>query len=111
MPRLVRDEWIPTTRKQLKHKIDGRHVFQSTFRANKHYDLNDVKDFVRKTRRKLVANGNDRVIGMQINYLYANGKWAGTTHESIHIVPDLVDYRHAYNEDCGEIVSFTIQLT
>ena len=48
MPRLVRDEWILTTRKQLKHKIDGRHVFESTFRASKHYDLDKLNDFVQE---------------------------------------------------------------
>ena len=79
--------------------------------VHKRYDLDDIKDFVEKTRRKLIANGNNRVQGMQVNYLYANDQWAGTTHQAIDIAPDLVDYRHAYNDDCGEIVAFTIQLT
>jgi len=51
-----RNEWVPVSRQQLKHKIHGRSVYAAKFKANKHYDLNDIKKFAEKTRLKLLIS-------------------------------------------------------
>ena len=46
-----RNEWVPVSRQQLKHKIRGRSVYAAKFQAKKHYDLDDIRKFARKTSK------------------------------------------------------------
>ena len=48
-----RDELVPVSRQQLKHKIRGRSVYAAKFQAKKHYDLDDIRKFAKKHSKNL----------------------------------------------------------
>ena len=101
-----RDEWVPVSRQQLKHKIRGRSVYSAKFQAKKTYDLDDIRKFAKKTQQKLAQSNT--VENIQITYHYSTGKHRGNVMKSIDEELDLVDYRNEYDEtEYGEITGFT----
>ena len=105
-----RNEWVPVSRQQLKHKIRGRSVYAAKFQAKKHYDLDDIRKFARKTQQKL--SQSQAVENIQITYHYSTGKHRGNVMTPIDDDLDLVDYRNEYDEaEYGEITGFTILLS
>lgn len=105
-----RDEWVPVSRQQLKHKIRGRSVYAAKFLAKKNFDLDDIRKFAEKTQQKLARS--QTVENIQITYHYANNKHRGNIMKPIDEDLDLVDYRNEYDEtEYGEITGFTILLS
>ena len=102
-----RDEWTPTNKMQLKHKIQGRSVFVAKFKPLKTFEFDEVVNFVKGMRKNLM--GGD-VKTIQIGFELSNNQFYSGKMTNINDDLDVNDYRNLYDGDY-QLLGFSIYLS
>ena len=105
--KVKRDEWKPTNKLQLKHKIQGRNVFVAKFKPIKKYSYDDVVKFVKGMRKNLMGG---EIKTIQIGFELSNKQFYSGRMTNIDDEIDMQDYRNLYDGDY-ELLGFSIYLT
>ena len=102
-----RDEWTPTNKMQLKHKIQGRSVFVAKFKPLKTFEFDEVVNFVKGMRKNLM--GGD-VKTIQIGFELSNNQFYSGKMTNIDDDLDVNDYRNLYDGEY-QLLGFSIYLS
>ena len=105
--KVKRDEWTPTNKMQLKHKIQGRSVFVAKFKPLKTFEFDEVINFVKGMRKNLM--GGD-VKTIQVGFELSNNQFYSGKMTNIDDDLDVNDYRNLYDGDY-QLLGFSIYLS
>jgi hypothetical protein len=105
--KVKRDEWTPTNKMQLKHKIQGRSVFVAKFKPLKTFEFDEVVNFVKGMRKNLM--GGD-VKTIQIGFELSNNQFYSGKMTNIDDDLDVNDYRNLYDGEY-QLLGFSIYLS